>query len=75
VRLGYTCAVALRWFLLRATLHAMTNDGVLARIARELKEPEEFAVQRLILLSRFPLDRAVEARGLVQRLAERLHPA
>jgi len=67
VRLGYTAAVALRWSLLGWTLRALTSDEARSRIACTLKEPEERAVERFILLSLFLLDRAEEARRLARR--------
>jgi hypothetical protein len=70
-RLGYTAAVALRWFLLRGTLRALTDAAARSRLARVLREPEARAVQRLILLTTFLLNCADEARQLGERAGTR----
>jgi Ser/Thr protein kinase RdoA (MazF antagonist) len=69
VRLGYTAAVALRWFLLRGTLRALTGDGPPAMRGRASTESAERAVEQFILLSLFLLERADEARRLARRFA------
>ena len=65
VRLGYAAAVALRWFLLPDTLRVLTSG---ARAFRgRARESTARAAQELVLLSRFVLERAAEARGLARR--------
>jgi Ser/Thr protein kinase RdoA (MazF antagonist) len=69
VRLGYTAAVALRWFLLRGTLRALTGDGAPAIRGRAGTESRERALEQFILLSVFLLECADEARRLARRFA------
>lgn len=68
VRLGYCAAVALRWFLLRGTLRALTEDAALAIRGRAV-ESRERAIEQFILLTLFLLERADEARTLARRYA------
>jgi hypothetical protein len=66
VRLGYAAAVGLRWFLLPDTLRVLTGG---ARAFRgRAQESEARAAHEFVLLSRFVLERADEARGLARRL-------
>jgi hypothetical protein len=67
VRLGYTAAVALRWFLLQGTLRAITDKNERARRGQALQENEEQTLQQFILLSTFLLACAEEARALARR--------
>jgi hypothetical protein len=67
VRLGYTAAVALRWFLLHGTLRAITDKNDPARRGQALQENEEQALQQFISLSLFLLACAEEARALARR--------
>jgi hypothetical protein len=67
VRLGYTAAVALRWFLLHGTLRALTGLKAQARRGQALHENEEQALHQFILLSTFLLVCAAEARTLARR--------
>jgi hypothetical protein len=69
VRLGYTAAVALRWFLLRGTLRALTGEGTPAIRGRAGTESAERALEQFILLSVFLLECADEARRLARRFA------
>lgn len=63
-RFGYVAAVALRWFLLPDTLRVLSGR---ARANRgRAQESEVRAVQQLVLLSQFVLERAEEARGLAR---------
>jgi len=65
VRLGYAAAVALRWFLLPDTLRVLTGG---ARAFRgRARESEARATHEFVLLSRFVLERAAEARELARR--------
>jgi hypothetical protein len=64
VRLGYTAAVALRWFQLDGTLRALTDDAAAARRGRAPSESDSRALDEFIQLSLYLLARADEARGL-----------
>ena len=66
VRLGFVAAVGLRWFLLPDTLRVLTGG---ARAFRgRVRESEARAAHEFVLLSRFVLERAAEARDLGRRL-------
>lgn len=69
VRLGYTAAVALRWFQLRGTLRALTDGTAPARRGRATSESGSRAMEQFILLSLFLLACADEARRLAQRFS------
>ncbi len=69
MRLGYTAAVALRWFQLRGTLRALTDGTAPARRGRATSESGSRAMEQFILLSLFLLACADEARRLAQRFS------
>lgn len=67
VRLGYAAALALRWFMLPATLRVLADPEAPAILGRVLEATRERTVEQFVLLSQFLLDRADEARALARR--------
>lgn len=64
MRLGYTAAVALRWFVAPGTLRLLVDTQARTDLASAAGMPEgEFVQERLALLE-FALDGADEARRL-----------
>jgi hypothetical protein len=64
VRLGYAAAVALRWFVVPATLRLLADPAARARAAGALRLSAGSLLEQRLLLVRFLLDRAGEARRL-----------
>lgn len=67
VRLGYSGTIALRWFLLHGTLRTITDENVPAARGTLSEETRERAIEQFILLSKYLLDCAEEARMLGKR--------
>jgi hypothetical protein len=65
VRLGYAAAIALRWFLLHGVLRRLHHLEVRG-LRGSMQEPEEEATRQFVLLTRYLLERADEARRLVK---------
>jgi hypothetical protein len=64
VRLGYAAAIALRWFQLHGVLRRLTGPAIPARRGIA-PETEEEALRQFVQITRYLLDRAEEARGLL----------
>jgi hypothetical protein len=63
-RLGYAAAAALRWSLLAGALRLCADDEASERAERTWRRPAAELRDQWILLARFLLDRADEARSL-----------
>jgi hypothetical protein len=67
VRLGFCASVALRWHLVDGTLQALTDPTASATRHRAGDATRKEGVEQLVLLTRFLLERADEARSLSAR--------
>lgn len=68
VRLGYAMSLALRCWFVRDTLQNVTDPDARPIFGRALDAPPEEVLGAFVLLSRFLLDRADEARSLATTL-------